>query len=168
MTVTEEDFAKLLAELSHLRRQRDELQAHNTRLEERARVAETKLRQHVDHPAHYQHPSGVECIDIVRHMSLNLGNAVKYLWRAGKKGCAATDLRKAAWYLRDGELGGTSKLDTKKVMAVVACEGTHPALRDLLVEVVVLASGERLSSTIDKQAMCSALEAEADAIEASP
>lgn len=45
MTVTEEDFAKLLAELSHLRRQRDELQAHNTRLEERARVAEAKLRQ---------------------------------------------------------------------------------------------------------------------------
>lgn len=45
MTVTEEDFAKLLSELSHLRRQRDELQAHNTRLEERARVAEAKLRE---------------------------------------------------------------------------------------------------------------------------
>ena len=40
----------------------------------------------VDHPAHYNlHPSGVECIEIVRHMGFNLGNAVKYIWRDGIK-----------------------------------------------------------------------------------
>ena len=54
----------------------------------------------VDHPAHYtDHPSGVECITVTEHMNFNVGNAVKYLWRAGRKGDALTDLRKAAWYV---------------------------------------------------------------------
>jgi hypothetical protein len=54
----------------------------------------------VDHPQHYNaHPSGVECIDIVEHMTFNVGNAVKYLWRAGLKGAAVEDLRKARWYI---------------------------------------------------------------------
>jgi hypothetical protein len=54
----------------------------------------------VDHPAHYnKHPSGVECIQIVEHMNFNVGNAMKYLWRAGEKGSALEDLQKAAWYL---------------------------------------------------------------------
>ena len=54
----------------------------------------------VDHPSHYnEHPSGVECIDIVEHMSFNLGNAVKYIWRAGLKGAEREDLEKARWYL---------------------------------------------------------------------
>ena len=56
----------------------------------------------VDHPAHYNaHPSGVECITVVEHMTFNVGNAVKYLWRAGEKPGvdAIEDLRKAAWYV---------------------------------------------------------------------
>lgn len=58
----------------------------------------------VDHPPHYNaHPSGVECIDVVEHMSFNLGNAIKYIWRADEKGRAIEDLRKARWYL-DREL----------------------------------------------------------------
>lgn len=58
----------------------------------------------VDHPPHYnEHPSGVECIEVVRHMNFNLGNVVKYVWRAGHKDEAPTiqDLEKAAWYLND-------------------------------------------------------------------
>lgn len=54
----------------------------------------------VDHPTHYnQHPSGVECIDVVEHMPFNIGNAVKYLWRCGLKGDELEDLRKARWYI---------------------------------------------------------------------
>jgi Protein of unknwon function (DUF3310) len=54
----------------------------------------------VDHPTHYNaNPSGVECITVVEHMTFNVGNAVKYLWRAGLKGAALEDLRKAAWYI---------------------------------------------------------------------
>lgn len=53
----------------------------------------------VDHPAHYNsHPAGIECIDVVEHMPFNVGNAVKYLWRADHKG-GLEDLRKAAWYV---------------------------------------------------------------------
>ena len=53
-------------------------------------------------PKHYNaHPSGVECIEIIEHMTFNLGNAMKYLWRGGLKNTDATqDLEKALWYLR--------------------------------------------------------------------
>lgn len=51
-------------------------------------------------PPHYQmHPSGVECITITQHMNFCLGNATKYIWRAGQKGDAIEDLEKARWYL---------------------------------------------------------------------
>lgn len=55
----------------------------------------------VNHPAHYtNHPSGVECIQITEHMNFCLGNAVKYIWRAGlKSDNPIEDLRKAAFYI---------------------------------------------------------------------
>lgn len=54
----------------------------------------------VNHPKHYTtHPSGIECIQITEHMGFNLGNAVKYIWRADLKANAIEDLKKAAWYL---------------------------------------------------------------------
>lgn len=90
----------------------------------------------VNHPAHYtSDPSGVECIQITRHRNFNIGNAIKYLWRAGLKGGNANfvliedtekrtltrkplageseseiqDLNKAIWYIQDEikRLGGT-------------------------------------------------------------
>ena len=54
----------------------------------------------VNHPGHYtSHPSGVECITITEHMGFNLGNAVKYIWRADLKDSGVEDLKKAAWYI---------------------------------------------------------------------
>jgi len=56
----------------------------------------------VNHPKHYnEHPTGIECIDIVEHFSFNLGNAIKYVWRAGLKPDSEfeLDIRKAIWYL---------------------------------------------------------------------
>lgn len=41
----------------------------------------------------------MECIQITEHMSFNLGNVIKYLWRADEKGSDLQDLKKAAWYL---------------------------------------------------------------------
>lgn len=58
----------------------------------------------VNHPAHYtSDPSGIECIQITRHRNFNVGNAIKYLWRAGLKDqdTHAQDLRKAIWYIED-------------------------------------------------------------------
>lgn len=59
-----------------------------------------ELVDNVHHPKHYKtHPSGVECIQITEHMSFNLGNVIKYLWRyEGKNGIE--DLNKAMWYLQ--------------------------------------------------------------------
>lgn len=54
----------------------------------------------VNHPPHYNsHPSGIECITVVEHMTFNVGNAIKYLWRADHKADTVEDLRKAAWYI---------------------------------------------------------------------
>ena len=65
----------------------------------------------INHPIHYNsHPSGIECIEVARHMSFNLGNVLKYIWRHGKKRSetnqdelsnAIEDLEKAAWYLQN-------------------------------------------------------------------
>lgn len=53
----------------------------------------------VNHPKHYtSHPSGIECIQVTEHMNFNLGNAVKYIWRARDKN-GIEDLQKAIWYL---------------------------------------------------------------------
>jgi len=65
----------------------------------------------VNHPPHYtSHPSGVECIQVTEHFNFNVGNAIKYLWRAGLKTGAQhpdsvgneqhlQDMQKAAWYI---------------------------------------------------------------------
>lgn len=55
----------------------------------------------VNHPLHYNnHPSGVECITVVEHMGFNVGNAIKYLWRADEKGNTLEDLKKAEFYVK--------------------------------------------------------------------
>lgn len=64
----------------------------------------------VNHPPHYtSHPSGIECITITRHYCFSIGNAIKYLWRAGLKKDISLkdkqkeieDLEKAIWYIND-------------------------------------------------------------------
>ena len=59
------------------------------------------MSEDVNHPQHYcSHPSGVECIQITEHMNFCMGNALKYLWRAGlKTDDPIKDLKKAVWYL---------------------------------------------------------------------
>jgi Protein of unknwon function (DUF3310). len=59
------------------------------------------MSEEVNHPAHYQLQGGVEVIDLVEHLSFNIGNAIKYLCRAGNKPGVdlMTDLKKARWYI---------------------------------------------------------------------
>jgi len=56
----------------------------------------------VNHPAHYK-DGGIEVIDYIeaKKLNYNLGNAVKYISRAGKKEGVSKqqDLEKARWYL---------------------------------------------------------------------
>ena len=55
----------------------------------------------VNHPSHYT--DGIETIDYIesKHFPYHIGNAVKYLSRAGKKNPdeTITDLKKAVWYI---------------------------------------------------------------------
>jgi hypothetical protein len=69
-------------------------------------VARRKEKQvsNIDHPKHYiSDPSGIECIQITRHRNFNIGNVIKYVWRAGLKenNSDVQDLKKAVWYLLD-------------------------------------------------------------------
>lgn len=58
----------------------------------------------VNHPSHYtSHPSGIECIEVTEHYNFCIGNAIKYLWRAGLKGGTPKekeDCEKAIWYIK--------------------------------------------------------------------
>jgi len=64
-------------------------------------AAQGLIHDPVNHPKYYtSHPSGVECIQITEHMGFNLGNALKYIWRADLKNNAIEDLKKAAWYVQ--------------------------------------------------------------------
>lgn len=66
-------------------------------------VEEPAASDPVSHPSHYtSHPSGVECITIAKHENFCIGNALKYLWRAGRKDPNKTieDLKKAAQYIQ--------------------------------------------------------------------
>ena len=72
-----------------------------------------KKNNAVNHPSHYtSDPSGVECLTITRHRNFNIGNAIKYLWRAGLKDDKKQieDLQKAIFYINDEikRLGGAA------------------------------------------------------------
>ena len=56
----------------------------------------------INHPAHYIGLNGVEAWEVIHRYQLGyeLGNAFKYLSRAGKKGDAVPDLRKARVYMQ--------------------------------------------------------------------
>ena len=71
----------------------------------------------VNSPKHYtSNPFGLETIEITKHYNFCVGNALKYILRAGLKWDAIEDLKKSVWYLnqeiKDRE-AAESKLDTK-------------------------------------------------------
>ena len=63
---------------------------------------DSAFEEKVDHPSHYN-AGRIEVIDFIEDQNLNfhLGNAVKYISRAGKKDPKKfkEDLEKAIWYL---------------------------------------------------------------------
>ena len=74
----------------------------------------TETDDQINHPSHYtwiKDKVGIEVIDITRHLDFDLGNAIKYILRAGKKPinksnsnlnvAAIQDLKKAIWYIND-------------------------------------------------------------------
>ncbi len=68
-------------------------------------VEEERRGDMVNSPAHYT-DGGIETIDFIQakltpeqFVGMCVGNALKYLSRAGKKGDRVEDLRKARWYI---------------------------------------------------------------------
>jgi len=91
--------------------------ARNNSTEENALTEEERSTFYdaVNHPQHYmKHPSGIECIAVVEHFNFNIGNAIKYLWRAGLKSDKLEDLRKAQWYV-GREIERVLKFETEKI-----------------------------------------------------
>lgn len=100
----------------------------------------------VEHPSHYtSHPSGIECIEITRHHNFPVGNAIKYLWRAGLKqeegkdqvDKQIEDLRKAKQYIdfeietlerQRGDKGHTDFVEWKPPVAgeIINVRDGHP------------------------------------------
>jgi hypothetical protein len=80
----------------------------------------------INHPSHYTSSPArcpecsrpIECIDVAEHQNFCLGNAMKYLWRAGLKGDALEDLRKAQWYL--------AREIARRQTAAVEAQPDHP------------------------------------------
>ncbi len=71
-------------------------------LYDKQREEGTEVFDPVNKPVGYNsHPSGIQCIEVTQHMNFCLGNAIKYLWRAGIKDPNKTkeDLKKAIWYI---------------------------------------------------------------------
>lgn len=70
------------------------------------------MKDKVNHPSHYtwlKEKCNIEVIDITRWLDFDIGNAVKYLLRAGYKSEEGysnkekeiEDLKKAIWYIND-------------------------------------------------------------------
>lgn len=91
----------------------------------------------VNSPSHYT-SGGIECIDAIEAAltpeearGFRKGNAMKYIWRAGKKGSYIEDLEKASWYLEreiqkasaDGRVCGCAEFEVCDT-----CQGeTYPS-----------------------------------------
>ena len=109
----------------------------------------------VNHPKHYAgYPATVECIDITRHLSFDLGNAVKYVWRAGKKGDKAKaieDLKKAKWYLNDWYMAEPKEMlsVTRSIFNLIDKTSILPCVYEII-ECILFLDLDEASTLIDK------------------
>lgn len=75
----------------------------------------------VNHPPHYKAGNGLEAIDVIEGFGFDkdfcLGNALKYLLRAGRKDDLLQDIRKAGWYI------------SRKIAGIEAAQGMPCNLR---------------------------------------
>ena len=95
----------------------------------------------VNNPKHYNsRPDGMECIELVELLPFCEGNATKYLWRAGLKGSAVEDLRKALWYVNRAQTSHKALLVSSSPMLRQtlqrALDGFHGDRRGLAIKAI--------------------------------
>lgn len=97
----------------------------------------------VNHPAHYVEQSAmIEPIELCERLGFNLGNAVKYIVRAGHKGDAVEDLEKAKWYLLRA-----------RSFAFLPTDATKDEVTDFLLQKFAQSTGfEELARLLDTRA----------------
>lgn len=87
----------------------------------------TPQRKHdpVNHPQHYTR-SGIETITVIEAWGLgyHLGNAVKYLSRAGFKGDRLEDLEKARWYLDREIANEKARREAEKAAQIIVLDNS--------------------------------------------
>ena len=78
------------------------------------------MSETINHPQHYGGDTPYEAIKVIEAWELGfcLGNTVKYISRAGRKGDALEDLKKARWYL-EREI---RTREHKGIGSVLSCE----------------------------------------------
>lgn len=108
-----------------------------------------KKNDEINSPAHYA--GKYECIDIIEYLGLGyrLGNTLKYIWRAGKKGHALTDLRKARWYL-DREISKLAEAEGRTHNPQPSVEGVRDAIRVAMSSAPPLPEPEVLGSPAER------------------
>lgn len=90
------------------------------------------MNDNINHPKHYEDAGYlVQPIDVCQELPFCLGNAVKYLCRAGnKEGCPELeDLKKAQWYLNRQ----LALLDNGSMAAVLSARGACAAANGFVV-----------------------------------
>ena len=89
----------------------------------------------VEHPAHYAEGRKYEPIDVINDWGLDfdLGNVVKYISRAGRKGSMIEDLEKAAVYLNDEitRLYSKTNIDKERLDGMLSKEELDSLLHGL-------------------------------------
>lgn len=89
----------------------------------------------INHPPHYTScPSGIECIEIAELLPFCLGNAYKYLHRAGLKGDQVADLKKALWYARRAYLNDEKLPEKARVRILEVATHQDSQKRDILTQ----------------------------------
>lgn len=117
----------------------------------------------VNAPKHYRsHPSGVECIEVTRQLSFDLGNSMKYVWRRNDKGTAVQDVEKALFYLRDARAHAPQSLyvptDAADLLGTVARIDPNPDAAEFFFAVADMdwdgaeSAAQRLLATLKTEA----------------
>lgn len=89
-------------------------------------------KEKIDHPDHYGGKDNpYEAIKVIEAWGLgfNLGNTVKYISRAGKKGSRKEDLEKALWYLKR-EINPNTDRQNEDVLQLLWIAYQSPSIRE--------------------------------------
>lgn len=87
----------------------------------------------INSPPHYMGAGGIEAIDVIEDYTLDyhLGNAAKYIIRAGRKGRQRDDIAKALWYCKRWHTAGAiseardGAIDIPDVLAAFGLAGNR-------------------------------------------